>query len=347
MDDIVKQIIKKIDELELSPTSTVSSSCSSFSKYNLPMTPPEYQKKYTPPHQRKNNKKNVKEEKHDNKQEQRKARFATTTNNLEYGFVSRGEDNRLQQSADDRQRYFISIIRQFIRFHSQTQIGDIHSLVNEGDIQSANTMVEPETTTTNITMDSILLSVRKLREALLYSKPTPFHKKVFLFSLRLAAIMGHYQTYIPSINYLLHHNKTQLELTTDEIEEIATLLILHLVHFNQDLSRAIDVYFKYVPSNKPLFDIIQAWIHHDFVKWFHLMSIQGDPYKLAIMKLGKDKMIKWLIASIGVSMYRVDKKWLEMEICSGEINVENLLTKFGSTWRVEEDGMVVIRERVK
>ncbi|EGW35584.1 uncharacterized protein SPAPADRAFT_58806, partial [Spathaspora passalidarum NRRL Y-27907] len=162
------------------------------------MTPPEYHKKYVPPNRR-NNKKPQQDNK-DNKREQRKARFAnnssSSSSQSSYGFVSRGEDNRLQQSAYDRERFFISIIGQFIQFNSQTQIGDIRSLINEGDLQTANAEVMTPPAD-KITMDSILLSIRKLREALLYTKPTPFHKKVFLFSLRLAAIVGHYQTYIP------------------------------------------------------------------------------------------------------------------------------------------------------
>ena len=59
-----------------------------------------------------------------------------------------------------------------------------------------------------------------------------------MFSVRISSVLGHYQTYIPSINYLILH-RAELDLSDLEFEEIATILILHLVHLNENIPRAI------------------------------------------------------------------------------------------------------------
>ena len=70
-----------------------------------------------------------------------------------------------------------------------------------------------------------------------------------MFSVRISSVLGHYQTYIPSINYLILH-RAELDLSDLEFEEIATILILHLVHLNENIPRAIQLYFRYIPHKR-------------------------------------------------------------------------------------------------
>ncbi|RCK56101.1 Vacuolar protein sorting-associated protein 13 [Candida viswanathii] len=201
----------------------------------------------------------------------------------------------------------------FIHFCSNnspsTLQDSLTKLVSEDEFRTADSLEEDKTD--------------ELREALLRNPPSPFHKKVFMFSVRILSVFGHYQTYIPSINYLLRH-RDALKLSEQEFEEVTSILILHLVHVNEDASQAIRLYFKYIPQRKEILSIIQSWIHQNYYQWIKIYNEERNDAVLSMMKLGYDKMIRNLIRVFSCLYYTILKADLEEKFLPHDLKFEDL-----------------------
>lgn len=287
------------------------------------------------------------------KNKQRLARFAKSKSapKDEFGLVSRGNDTRLRNNEHDRVEFYRQILFQFVRFCSCSTPNSLHlglsKLINEEDYQSIDNTDSDFPKPENVTMDSILLSTRKLREALLCDPPSAFHKKVFMFSVRISSVLGHYQTYIPSINYLILH-RAELDLSDLEFEEIATILILHLVHLNENIPRAIQLYFRYIPHKKEILTVIQSWINGNYYHWVRIYNEERNEAIVSLMKLGHDKMVRRLIKTISCCYYTLQKSDLEQNYLPHDLNFDELVSKHKINWKLSDDGKtVIIRERKK
>ncbi|KAK6198696.1 uncharacterized protein RJT21DRAFT_50600 [Scheffersomyces amazonensis] len=311
----------------------------------------------------------------------RARRFATPStpiNANSYGFVSRGEDNRLQKYHRERQKFFNMILLSFIKYcnsnstHSLSK--SIDRLINRSEVveeeEEENEDEKSNQKEKAVGLDSILSSLRKLREALLYidhsssannikdKEVEQFTKKVYLFSVRLSSNIGHYQTYIPSINHLIHNKNL---LTDDEFEEISILLILHLLHFNNLTSKAIKIYFGSKLNNRKsndsikLWQIIQSWIQQDYVRWFKLFHSEKDSCKVTIMKFGYDKIIKHTLEVINQSYFTILEKdlyndVLQQEYIASKCDINDIIDKYKLSWKVQDsekahNRLVIVKER--
>lgn len=159
-----------------------------------------------------------------------------------------------------------------------------------------------------------------------------FSKSVFLFSIRISSRVGHYQTYVPSITHLL---KNDNKLTKQELDEITTLYILHLIHFNNNNLLAIKIFFQYIPLNEKIRNIMQIWRNEDYFKWFNLYNNEHDSSRKRIMKFGEKKMISHAIKCIQKSYNQLPKTYLNKifynkelkEFCDWNLNDSTILIK--------------------
>lgn len=298
--------------------------------------------KYVPPSRRSNN--STVSETEDEKKRQRAARFSKKPDTSgHYGFVSRGEDNRLQKSRDERERFFKRIINEFVLYCDHTSKASLSKelqLFVEEELAGTR-----ECEKSKYAIESILSSLRKLREALLNSSPDKFSVKVFLFSVRISASIGHYQTYIPSINYLIGGGAKEL-LTCKEVDELATLLILHLSHFNNQHTRAIETYNKYFgeTKNEPLLHIITSWYLKDFNTWIKFYNSETDNLRSRIMRFGINEVVKCIINTISLSYYNIDLPFLQRTLPNG-IDMNTLITEYKVPWKLTDNKTIIIKER--
>ncbi|KAI5970315.1 hypothetical protein CANMA_000668 [Candida margitis] len=320
--------------------------------------------KYVPPHRarsrkpgnKRNGTKNDAKMTEDEKMAKRRERFSVKKNDNNkqshiYGLLSRGEDTRLKESETLREEYFLVILHQFITYTSTNTsktLSEAFKKIKDSDpkdIESAQSLKpDKEIETKAVTMESLSMSLRKLRESLLHLSPSPFHKKVFLFSTRISYCCGQYQTYIPSINYLLSH-KDDLVLSKSEVEEVAVILALHLTHFNNDMPQAIQAYFRYIPNRKDILQIIQAWIQKDYYTWIRIYnSVESFAVK-SMMKLGLPKMINQMIKSLSSSYFSMKKSVIQSELLPDDLEYDDLVTVYKVNWTVDDAGLVTIRKR--
>ncbi|CUM47386.1 uncharacterized protein AC631_01259 [Debaryomyces fabryi] len=279
----------------------------------------------------------------------RKSRFSNDNKNykstkVQYGYVSRGEDNRLQKSHSERLHFFNHIVNSFIRYSNANTASDLSRdfdrFISKSDIppdDSAGILEEP-------TIDSILNNLRKLREALLHERANAFTKKVFLFSIRVSVNMGHYQTYIPSITYLLHSNNSLL-LEDVEKQEIATILVLHTAHFNEENSKALQLYFKYInPSEIKTMKILKSWINSDYYNWIQYYNSETDNGKAFVMKFGLPRMAHHMINAINKSYFSFKLKDFQDIYLPNGLSYAQLSDKYKTNWKLDND-TIIVRER--
>lgn len=267
--------------------------------------------KYVPPHSRKKaaNAPENESQSLEAQKQQRRARFLHKPKE-DYGFVSRGDDNRLQASEKARRDYFDSILESF----------------DSGDDNSA-----------------VLAGLRKVREALLHRKPDEFAKSVFLFSVRVGSTLGHYQTYIPSINYLL--SEAQSLLSESEREEIAALLVLHVSHCNNDGARALSVFHEHFESkHTKTYRALMAWIQQDYVLWLSLYNAETNPSHFAVMTLGLQRMMEHMVVCFDAAFFTYSKHDFE-SLLPKATTWATFREKYGVKWEEQEEVLVIRRRK--
>ncbi|KAH3664353.1 hypothetical protein WICMUC_005738 [Wickerhamomyces mucosus] len=172
-------------------------------------------------------------------------------------------------------------------------------------------------------------TVRKLREALLKFAADEFTKSVFLFSIRISSRLGHYQTYIPSITYLLQNKGV---LSKSELNEVASLYVLHAAHFSMDNKLALELFFKYTKDNLRLYEILKAWRSMNYKKWFEFYKTEKDFANRNIMKFGEEKMIKYALRVLQKTYFQLPKTYLQDLLF---VDFDDLEAKYGFKWKLE------------
>lgn len=178
----------------------------------------------------------------------------------------------------------------------------------------------------------------KLREALLNTDPDELTKNVFLFSIRVSSRFGLYQTYIPSIVYLLKHKHV---LSKSELREVANLYILHTSHFNNDDQLALMLFYEHARADIRLQQVLTAWRQHDYVRWFELYHTEGDNSRHRVMSFGEPKMLEFATSCIQRSYFQLPRTYVEHLF---HMDVAELREKHVCSWTVKEE-TVIIRVR--
>lgn len=265
--------------------------------------------KYVPPRSRGPKPSNGNDE--EKKKKLRQQRFSNNNEQKRekpsYGFLSRGEDNRLQNSESARREYFDEILESFRD--------------TEGE--------------------QVLSGLRKIREALLYKEADDFSKKVHLFSARVGSTLSHYQTYVPSIKYLL--GEAKLLLTESERHEMATLLVLHMSHCNRNNSGAFSVYHEHFSDRSKVYGTLIAWTTRDYVRWLADYRAETDASVYAIMTLGLKRMLVHMVECFNAAYFTFSKSDFE-QLLPRAMLFEGFKKEYGVAWR-DEKGSLVIRER--
>lgn len=273
----------------------------------------------------------------DAKRKERERKFATKPK-ASYGFISRGEDSRLSKSESARKRFFQEILASFLQYCDQNSAIELNkyfaSLISSQKLEpSANT-----DSSKSPSIESILASLRKLREALLHLPCDEFTVKVYLFSIRIAANFGHYQTYIPSIIYLLRQ-----KIAVQDIQEIATLLVLHTSHFSNNNAHALQYLYQYAPHDMKLRQIVSSWISKDYYNWVRLYNLENDNSRSSIMKFGLRTIMVQLIQCVSVSYFNLKLSDLTQLLPKG-VSFKVLQEDYSVDWVLEVDN-IIIRKR--
>lgn len=226
-----------------------------------------------------------------------------------YGLASRG-DHRLKDSTDAQHEFYDRIL--------------------------AAADAEAE-------IDTILADLRKLREAMLHAGPSPFLKQVFLYSVRIAAPAGQYQTYVPCITYLLQ--QASLLVTPAERVELALLLALQLAHGAGDNSAAFAVFFAHLDARAAprVYQALHAWVRDDYWQWLEVYNGETDPAKHAIMTGGLAAMLRRMAHVLTAAYFQLGRTELERKFLPRGTTAAEFAAAYAPQWEVGDT--VILRRR--
>lgn len=298
--------------------------------------------RYVPPLRRKGlSGKSSHSSKDDDRIKQRQARFFSDTKLSakgapSYGFVSRGEDDRLQKDEDARRELLGDVTNRLMELvvdHPQLEVPALFD-----GIELESSYDDTSRTKSSRSIDSVLSDLRKLREASLHLESCGLSKLVFLLSVRVGCLMKRYETMVPAAAFIMAHEEL---VTKEEMREVASYYTLYLCHHLNASSLAIREFFAYLEYDQSIKEILHAWIREDYVSWFLLFKTQHDPYIKQLMDSGKKVMAGHMIKVFSKSFFAYPVSSVETLL---ECKLESLGETYGIPWP-QTNGYFTVRKR--
>ncbi|GME92463.1 unnamed protein product [[Candida] boidinii] len=273
--------------------------------------------------------------------EKRKLRFQKESEKIErnkeseFGLVSRGEDLRLQNDIKERTKFFESVKERY------DLVKSMGLPISEKD------------------KDFILMSMRKLREASLrIVELDKLTKEIFFFSIEFSISVGHHQSYIPAINFLLSkisidNKKSSDVLSEKEVEFLINCIILYNINFLKQREESLNFFYKFYSSfdflsipdvddltlmsdTQLIYKNIECLITDDFHCWLKILRHQKryNSSYYSIMKLGLQNVIRLGLDVLGKSYNMLNLSVLEEYMLT---DWKELVSIYKCPWKLNED----------
>lgn len=201
-------------------------------------------------------------------------------------------------------------------------------------------------------LSTLLLSLRKLREALLATnKETDllFSRRVHMFCVRTALLAKHPPSYYPALRRLLEDlNPSTDPLDPAELKEFATYLILDYAARQDDLERAYELRARlrarYGDAARSLIvdSVLHALVHRDWVVFWRTRK-DADGYMRSLLDWAADVMRRRALKAVGKSYLMADVGYI-VDVCAGEKGEwtwEQLAERENIGWRREGDKILI------
>ncbi|KAK3991004.1 hypothetical protein QBC44DRAFT_324025 [Cladorrhinum sp. PSN332] len=270
----------------------------------------------------------------------------------EYGLPSKGEKRLLSPKVQES--YYSKIAERYLALC--TDAGDRESLQKQFarlDISSSipssplpspagSTFSSSELPSLSSSSDisQILSALRKLREAIVASKRRDaFSAQVYLFAIRCGILASSYETYYPALLYLLRSIHPVHNLTSVELHEIVSYLILDTACRRGDLASAYALRNKHKLKDAKVDGVLKALTGDNWFLWRRVKR-GVDGYRAKIMDFSEGDIKGQTLRALGRAYMTVPLGYLEG--ATGEPwNV--LRDKYKVGWELGADGKVVIR----
>lgn len=201
----------------------------------------------------------------------------------------------------------------------------------------------------------ILTALRKLREGLLGSSSTAdspvFAQRVHVFNIRLAILAHSWESYLPSLMYLLSKLHTRAHpLPHTELVEMTSYLILDLATRQDNPGGAFAlrhnsrVRFGY--ENCHINGILQAIMRNDWVAFWRIRR-KVDGYLRAMISWQAEKLRKMSLKAIGRSYMACDVQYILASTSGGEMSWEQLVEAEDVGWQRDGDKVVVRKPKAR
>ena len=199
-------------------------------------------------------------------------------------------------------------------------------------------------------LSTILLALRKLREALLASHAArlsaEFDQRVHVFSVRVAVLAYHPESYHPALLHLLSTLSKTHPLVTSELSEMVTYLILDLACRQDDPAQAFAVYSRsrraFGYNNRYFVRILRALGTNDWVLFWRVRR-RVDGYARAVLYWKIPFLRKTCLKALARSYMGCDVAWILSCATGGEMTWDDLVRQEGIGW-LREGSKVTIRK---
>ncbi|KAI9929113.1 hypothetical protein ASPWEDRAFT_57684 [Aspergillus wentii DTO 134E9] len=284
------------------------------------------------------------------------------------GFVSKGDRKLLDQKTQNE--YFEKIVNRFLEFcatHHDDLDAALASLPtsSSGDPTKNPPASFPQSKSkpgvsrgpsASTELSTILLSLRKLREAVLATAsttPVSFSQQVHVFSIRTSILAQHPPSYFPSLRYLLERlHKPSHPLSDKELKETTSYLILDYACRQCDMVAAFELRAharsRYAFESQTIDRVLAALMQDNWIVFWKIRN-EVDSKMRALMNWAVDRMRRHALKAVGSAYLNVDVRWI-VEGCTGERQNwtwDKLVEKEKLGWLKEGDKIIIKRPRLR
>lgn len=201
----------------------------------------------------------------------------------------------------------------------------------------------------------ILTALRKLREGLLGASstaPSPvFAQRVHVFNIRLAILAHSWESYLPSLLYLLSNlHSRAYPLPRTELVEMTSYLILDLATRQENLGSAFalrhnsKIRFGY--ESRHINAILRSITTNNWVAFWRTRR-KVDGYLRAMLFWQTDKIRKTSLKAIGRTYLACDVDYVLASTTGGEMDWEELVKAENIGWAREGDKVIIRKPKAR
>ncbi|KAI0459719.1 hypothetical protein F5B21DRAFT_511350 [Xylaria acuta] len=267
------------------------------------------------------------------------------------GLPSKG-DNRLLDFKT-QERYYTKIVERYMTFCSDAGERDellrrfaslnLSSTNNTARRPVPDSVKPPGPRQDNSkTLTDVLSALRKLREGIVASKRTDdFAIQAYLFCIRLSVLVKHPESYHPAILHLLRRIQPLHSMTTVELNEVTSYLVLDTACRRNNLGEAFALRHQYRLKDSKVDAVLDALTHDNYVE-FKRLKQRVDGHRAKLLEYAEEPMRGHLLKCFGRTYLSVDLAFLET--CA-DSSWARLTAEDGVGW--ELDGSKVVIRKVK
>ncbi|KAL5338721.1 hypothetical protein BJX70DRAFT_192474 [Aspergillus crustosus] len=282
------------------------------------------------------------------------------------GFVSKGDRKLLDHKA--QKDYYEKIVKRYIEFgarHSKNLDAAWLSLPRNASNdatrnppasvpQSTKVAVSPGPSAAT-ELSTLLLSLRKLREAVLATAsttPIAFSQQVHVFSIKVSIQAQHPPSYYPSLRHLLDNLHTPSNpLAESELKDHLSYLILDYACRQEDLVAAFELRARarrqYGFQSREVDQVLQAIAHDNWIVFWRVRN-EVDSFTRAVMNWAEDRLRRHALSAVGKAYFGVDIAWI-IQGCTGDKSWtwEKLVKKEQLGWERDGDRIIIRKPKSK
>jgi hypothetical protein len=195
---------------------------------------------------------------------------------------------------------------------------------------------------TSKALSDVLSALRKLREGIVAAKRTDdFAIQAYLFCIRLCVLVKHPESYHPAILHLLRRIQPVHSMTTVELNEVTSYLVLDTACRRNNLGEAFELRHRYCLKDSKVDAVLDALTHDNYIE-FRRLKQKVDGHRARLLEYAEEAMRRHLLKCFGRTYLNVDLCFLEY--CA-DSSWAQLTAEDGVGW--ELDGTKVIIRKVK
>ena len=183
--------------------------------------------------------------------------------------------------------------------------------------------------------------MRKLREGIIGAKRVDaFSSKAYMFMIRTSILMRHPESYHPALRHLLYDIHPYVPLSSNERQEFAGYLMLHLASSAEAYIEAWRVKQEFQVTDYRVLQAIAAMVHGNY--WsFRATRRRIDLYKARLMESAERRMREHTLKCMAKTYFKVEVDYVEA--VTG-MSWDGLKKDFAVGWEVE-GGIATVRKQ--
>jgi len=193
-------------------------------------------------------------------------------------------------------------------------------------------------------LSDVLSALRKLREGIVASKRTDdFAIQAYLFCIRLCILVKHYESYHPAILHLLRQIQPLHPMTTVELNEVTSYLVLDTACRRNNLGEAFELRHRYRLKDAKVDAVLDALVHDNYVE-FKRLKQRVDGHRAKLLEYADEAMRRHLLKCFSRTYLTVDLSYLET--CA-DSSWARLTAEDGVGWELDETKVVIRKVKAR